>query len=88
MNVGAFLWNAGKCIDGRKGNSIENALLNFKLLAKDCDSITIAIASQENNIWYLLSEQELEIAQKLTEEMFNNVNFVKYAPSSIRLRKK
>jgi hypothetical protein len=77
-----------ECIDGRKGDSIETALTNFKLLVKENDNITIAIGYKENDTWYLLSEQELEIAQKLTEEMFNNVKFVKYAPSSIRLRKK
>ena len=75
-------------IDGKKADSIESALINFKSHVKDNDNIIIAIGYKENNIWYLLSEQELEIAQKLTEEMFNNVNFVKYAPSSIRLRKR
>lgn len=77
-----------QCIDGKKADSIQNALTNFKLLVKDNDNITIAIGYNENNVWYLLSEQELEVAQNLTEEMFDNVNFVKYAPSSIRLRKK
>ena len=77
-----------KCIDGRRADSIENALINFKKLTNNSENIVISVAELSNNVWYILSDQDLEIAKHLAECIFGNVKFVKYAPSSIRLLKK
>ena len=77
-----------KCIDGRRADSIEDALINFKKLINNSENIVISVAELSNNGWYFLSDQDLESAKHLAETMFENVKFVKYAPSSIRLLKK
>ena len=77
-----------KCLDGRTADSIENALIKFKKLTNNTENIVISVAQLNDNTWYILSDQELEIAKHLAETIFDqNIKFTKYAPSSIRLAK-